>query len=566
MPVKTLNARFVKAVKPDPTKQIDYVDRALKGFTLRVSPGGSKTWMLQYRYKRAKRRLTIGPLSAIDVVKARREARDAIHMAANGQDPAFAKKVASNAKTFADLATDYLEKHAKKRKRSWPEDARILNGSPHKKRTGKRPHIGLVKLWGPRPLAEIQRSEIRTLLEATAERAPTMANRLLALVRRMFNFAIEHDWIALNPCQTIKAPSKNVQRDRVLTEDEIARFWEATEQEQPTVRALLQLRLLTAQRGGEILSMQWQDLDLPTRWWTIPGERAKNGLAHRVPLSAPVLEILRPLEVEADKRDPKSPWVFASTRRSPLKPIEHAQKAVERVRQRSGVEFRGHDLRRTAASLMVGAGVPRLVVSKILNHVEQGVTAVYDRHSYDAEKRAALDAWGLRVMAIVAAKREAARGAATARTPAGASRGRVAAPSKAASGPRDSIRRRTLDTAKLAARDRLALRDFGDRLRTVLGPNLLDLRLYGAKAKGESSDDAELEVAVVVVSNSGELEDQVVRAAFDVDVAHHVHVSPRVLTPERLTDPAWRMTGFIREIERDGKSFQRHRAPANVVK
>jgi len=74
------------------------------------------------------------------------------------------------------------------------------------------------------------------LLEATAERAPTMANRLLALVRRMFNFAIEHDWIALNPCQTIKAPSKNVQRDRVLTEDEIARFWEATEQEQPIVR------------------------------------------------------------------------------------------------------------------------------------------------------------------------------------------------------------------------------------------------------------------------------------------------------------------------------------------
>jgi hypothetical protein len=124
----------------------------------------------QYRYKRAKRRLTIGPLSAIDVVKARREARDAIHMAANGQDPAFAKKVATNAKTFADLATDYLEKHAKKRKRSWRENARILNGSPHKKRTGKRLRLGLVKRWGPRPLADIPRSEIRALLEATGRR------------------------------------------------------------------------------------------------------------------------------------------------------------------------------------------------------------------------------------------------------------------------------------------------------------------------------------------------------------------------------------------------------------
>ena len=68
------------------------------------------------------------------------------------------------------------------------------------------------------------------------------------------------------------------------------------------------------------------------------------------------------------------------------------------------MKFRGHDLRRTAASLMVGGGVPRLVVSKILNHVETGVTAVYDRHSYDAEKRAALDFWGNRLEQIVSAE------------------------------------------------------------------------------------------------------------------------------------------------------------------
>jgi integrase len=71
------------------------------------------------------------------------------------------------------------------------------------------------------------------------------------------------------------------------------------------------------------------------------------------------------------------------------------------------VKFRGHDLRRTAASLMVGGGVPRLVVSKILNHVETGVTAVYDRHSYDPEKRAALDYWGSRLEQILSAERPA---------------------------------------------------------------------------------------------------------------------------------------------------------------
>lgn len=103
-----------------------------------------------------------------------------------------------------------------------------------------------------------------------------------------------------------------------------------------------------------------------------------------------------------------SSWLFPSPKKEGAS-IAHAQKAIERVVERSGVAFRGHDLRRTAASLMVGAGVPRLVVSKILNHVETGVTAVYDRHSYDLEKRAALDFWGKRLEAIVANKRPAAK-------------------------------------------------------------------------------------------------------------------------------------------------------------
>jgi integrase len=115
-----------------------------------------------------------------------------------------------------------------------------------------------------------------------------------------------------------------------------------------------------------------------------------------VPLSPQALLILK--ELQKTKGD--GLWVFPSPRKQQPH-VHHAQKAIERVVSRSGVDFRGHDLRRTAASLMVGGGVPRLVVSKILNHVETGVTAVYDRHSYDAEKRAALDYWGKRLEQIV---------------------------------------------------------------------------------------------------------------------------------------------------------------------
>jgi integrase len=99
-----------------------------------------------------------------------------------------------------------------------------------------------------------------------------------------------------------------------------------------------------------------------------------------------------------------SEWVFPSPRAE--EPVAWIQKAAQRIREASGVEFRPHDLRRTAASRMTSTGTPRLVVSKILNHVEQGVTAVYDRHSYDAEKRKALNAWGRQLLRILAAAKD----------------------------------------------------------------------------------------------------------------------------------------------------------------
>jgi integrase len=241
---------------------------------------------------------------------------------------------------------------------------------------------------------------VRDLLDDVAARAPIMANRVLALVRKMFNFAIEREWLEVNPCHLVKAPGEEKQRDRVLSEDEIRLVWKALDDESPLIAVLFKVRLLTAQRGGEVHGAAWSEFDLARGWWTIPADRSKNGLAHRVPLSPQAVRILKPWRQAADD----SPWVFPSSRKTGPH-IAHAQKAIERVVRASGVNFRGHDLRRTAASLMVGAGVPRLVVSKILNHVETGVTAVYDRHGYDLEKRAALDFWGKRVDQIVSGKR-----------------------------------------------------------------------------------------------------------------------------------------------------------------
>lgn len=258
----------------------------------------------------------------------------------------------------------------------------------------------LVTRWGTRRVKDISRRDVRELIDEVALRAPIMANRVLALVRKMFNFGIERDWLEANPCQMVKRAAPERQRDRVLNEDEIRSLWAALDDESPLVAALFRVRILTAQRGGEVHGASWAEVDLTSGWWTIPAERSKNGLAHRVPLSPQAVRILRAWRPKAGD----STWVFPSSHKKGPH-IAHAQKAIERIVKASGGAFRGHDLRRTAASLMVGAGVSRLVVSKILNHVETGVTAVYDRHSYDLEKRAALDFWGKRVDQIVSGKR-----------------------------------------------------------------------------------------------------------------------------------------------------------------
>jgi integrase len=196
----------------------------------------------------------------------------------------------------------------------------------------------------------------------------------------------------------------------VLSPDEIAAFWKALDSRpagMPRRCAIaLMLELVTAQRKGEVVGAEWSEMDREQeRVWVIPAEKAKNGLAHRVPLSDLALSLLAELKPLSGG----SKWLFPSPKADrPMEPraVNHA---VLRVIDKLGVggDMTPHDLRRSAASHMTGMGISRFVVARILNHVERGVTAVYDRYSYDREKRQALDAWARRVTAIIAGEREA---------------------------------------------------------------------------------------------------------------------------------------------------------------
>jgi integrase len=167
-------------------------------------------------------------------------------------------------------------------------------------------------------------------------------------------------------------------------------------------RIALKLLLVTAQRKGEVISARWEDIDIAGAWWTIPAERSKNGLPHRVPLSRLAISLLN--DARQLTGEEKSTWVFPSPKKEHMGPtaLDHAVR--RRIEEVGLTDFTPHDLRRTAASYMTSIGVPRLVVSKLLNHVEQGVTAVYDRHSYDTDKRDALARWDRKLLEIIVGK------------------------------------------------------------------------------------------------------------------------------------------------------------------
>lgn len=363
-----------------PGEEADYTDADSRGLQLRVRKTGM-TWCFQYKLPGTSfvRRMTIGPYPGIGLAEARKAALDLRARVAKGEDPAGKAKAEKQTPLFADLCREYLEKHAV-HKRSRREDERIVVRE-------------LIPRWGSLRADKITRRMVIALLdEIVARGSPIMANRTLALVRKVFNWALSRDILENTPCLRIKPPAPEKSRDRWLTDEEIRAVWEAFGAE-PTAGPILKILLLTGQRRGEVTSMLWSEVDLEASIWTIPPEKSKNKLRHTVPLSTPVLEILGALPR-------KNEFVFPSPRRL-CGHVNNLGKTLDRIEALSGVKFHIHDLRRTCATGMARLGVSREVIAKVLNHVDRSVTGVYERHGYEAEKRRALEKWADHVLRLV---------------------------------------------------------------------------------------------------------------------------------------------------------------------
>ncbi len=418
-----------------------------RGFGIRVHTSGTMTFFYQYKIDGQRRFMSLGSYPSITLKRARdlyqaelSKVKALRRGSADGVDPVAEKKRKKEQRIADDAARDkelsveklvleYIERHAKKFKKSWRDDYRLLNKE-------------IVALWGQRKAVDITKRDITRLLENIIDRGtPAMSNQVLKTVRKVFNFAVERDILKHTPCFGVKALAPTISRERVLCDTEIKILWDCLDNEVMTneISRALKLILLTAQRPGEVVGMHSNEID--GNWWTIPAERSKNGKAHRVYLSNVALGIIAEAKSEAREARQKAEirnarkvkrnailmpedqeytgYIFPCPRRYksvkkggdkvPEESIErHAlSSALKRNVSEDGLTtfgisaFTPHDLRRTAATFMASMGYMDEIIDAVLNHVKQGVIRTYNRHNYDKEKQMALEAWERKLNSII---------------------------------------------------------------------------------------------------------------------------------------------------------------------
>jgi integrase len=369
---------------PNSKSDVVYWDAGYPGFGVKVTPKGRKVFIVLYRTAGAGstlRKYTIGPYGRVTLHQARVAAQKVFAAKLEGRDPAAEKREAKR-RVVADRVEDLLEMFIAQRlsqNRSGDEISRLL-----------RREVG--KPWAGRSIHEITKRDVVEVVAAIEQRgAPVAANKTLKSIKTFLRWCVGCAVLDQSPAESVPLPAKEVARDRVLEDEELVRVILAARQIGGPYGGIVELLALTGQRREEVARLSREELNLTQRVWTIPKSRTKNAKAHVVHLSDQSVDVL-------NRASQHGPLVFSLLG---IKPFQKFSKGKRLLDQLSGVTgWRLHDLRRTCVSGMARLGVAPHVADKILNHQAgtiSGVAAVYQRHEFLAERRAALDLWGAHV-------------------------------------------------------------------------------------------------------------------------------------------------------------------------
>ncbi len=379
-----------------------FFDAELTGFALRVTAAGRKLFLFQYRPPGgAVRRIVLGEYGTLTPTQARARAevlrgqvtaggdpvaeREATRAAAAAAVEAARSRAALDALTFGVLVERWRDLRLSARRERYRREAvrALLAGFP---------------TWHDRAAHMIAPAEAVTELDRiAAARGPHAARLALAYGRAMYNWAVGRRMLAANPFAGIPSPARAVERDRVLSDDELGAVWRAAGLLGWPFGPFVQLLALTLQRRDEVAGMRWSELSSDLTLWTIPAERAKNRRAHLVHLAPAARAILRELP-----RHAASDLVFTTTGRAPISGYSRAKALLDQV-DAMPLPWRLHDFRRTGVTGLAALGFPPHVCDRLLNHVKgsiQGVAAVYQRNEFLPERRRALEAWARHVLAV----------------------------------------------------------------------------------------------------------------------------------------------------------------------
>jgi integrase len=387
MPRLKLNKSAIDAL-PTPLKDEVYWDTGCPGFGVKVTPKGRKVFVVLYRTAGTGSRLrkfTIGPYGRVTLQQARVAAQKVFTARLEGRDPAAEKRAARQrivTDRVGDVLEDFIAQHLSQN-RSSSEVSRLL-----------RREIG--SAWVGRSIHEITKRDVIDVIKTIEQRGtPIAANKALKSIKTFLRWCVGRAVLDQSPADGIPTPTKEVSRDRVLNDGELARVILAARRIGDPYGGIVELLALTAQRREEVACCTWNELDLDARTWTLPKERTKNTKPHTVHLSDQATIVLNRMKKQGK-------FVFSHFGDTPFQDFSMAKREIDAV---SGVTgWRVHDLRRTCVSGMARLGVPPHVADKILNHQSgaiSGVAAVYQRHDFLAERQAALERWGAHVAEIV---------------------------------------------------------------------------------------------------------------------------------------------------------------------
>jgi integrase len=377
---RRLTEPYVRQTKPR-AEPFNTWDSRVPGLVLRIQPTGHRSW----RYFYARHRACwyhIGNAASIAITEARKIAIDLAARVARGEDPAADRAAERSADTFAQLAADYVASYAKRNNKSYRQAEALVARY-------------LLPKWSKLKAADITRQDVRAALKRIE--APILSNQVLASASAIFSWAVEQEKLTINPAKGIKYHEAKA-RERILTETEIKTFWTAFDDAGLYRSSALKLVLLTGQRPGEVCHMRREHIELVEggAWWRLPGAPDLNGWPgtknekdHRVWLSAPARAVLADLDDDG--------FIFG---RRPLKGLDGAMRDIC---ARLGIDNKAtpHDLRRTAGSTITALGFGRQAMDRILNHSDNSVGSIYDRHGYTTEDRHIMESVGQHFMLLI---------------------------------------------------------------------------------------------------------------------------------------------------------------------